>query len=147
MVGTVRAIAAGSERGKPKEEKRQATFFEGHGLIGDVHAGAGPRQVGLLSAADFDRARKKLPDVAPGSFAENLIVEGMDFSKICMGDRLRIGSVLLEITERGKAEWKRGDYSFRGLPLLARKGLFARVLAGGKVRRGHKVEIVGSTNK
>lgn len=101
MAGTIRSIAIGLEKGKPKQKRKEATLFQAHGLVGDAHAGPGPRQVGLLSATDFDKARRKLTSARPGSFAENLILEGIDFPKLQIGDRLRIGDVLLEIAERG----------------------------------------------
>ena len=142
MVGCVRSIAVGREKGKPKKERRAANLFEGHGLIEDVHAGPGHRHIGLISADDFDRARAKFPELKPGSFAENMIIDGLDFSRFRIGSRLRIGDVLLEIAERGKAEWKKGDYSYRGLALMARKGLFARVLAGGRIRKGDGIILV-----
>ncbi len=85
--------------------------------------------------------RKEGITAAPGNFCENIMTEGLNFSEIAVGARLRIGSALLEVTGIGKPEWKDGDYSFRGVPLVARCGLFAEVVESGAIKAGDAVRL------
>ena len=41
--------------------------------------------------------------VEDGSFGENLLISGIDFNEIEIGTCLKIGDVILEITQLGKA--------------------------------------------
>lgn len=46
-----------------------------------------------LWAADHPRHAERL---VPGGFGENLLIAGLDESSVCIGDRWRVGSALLE---------------------------------------------------
>jgi MOSC domain-containing protein YiiM len=39
------------------------------------------------------------PDLVPGIFGENLTVEGPADAEVCIGDRFRIGSVVVEVSQ------------------------------------------------
>ena len=58
-----------------------------------------------------------------------------------IGSRLRVGESLLEISEIGKSDWKAGDYSFKQIALVARSGLFARVIKGAWIRPGDDIAV------
>jgi len=135
------AIAAGGEKGKPKHQVDQAYLREDYGLEGDCHAGPGRRQVSLLAWENATALQKQGINATPGDFAENIDTEGLDFSIIQVGARLKIGDAVLEITEIGKSDWKEGDYSFKGIALVARSGLFARVIDGGWIHKGDGIVV------
>jgi MOSC domain-containing protein YiiM len=135
------SISIGNERGAAKKAVSGATFLAGHGIEGDAHAGNSKRQVSILLAQDLEKAELPGPPPAPGDFAENLVIDGLEFEDIAPGTKIVIGPALLEVTEIGKPEWKEGDYSFRGLPLVARRGIFARIIHGGFVSPGEQVSI------
>jgi molybdenum cofactor synthesis domain-containing protein len=113
--------------------------IDAQGVVGDAHAGPGQRQVSLLAEeriAGFSQEVGR--DFKSGEFAENLTTRGLALADVAVLDRLTIGDVRLEITQRGKE--CRGDSCaiFRavGRCVMPKEGVFARVLQGGSVRAG-----------
>ncbi len=143
-MGRIEWLCLGQTKGQPKQEAPRAAFGENHGLDGDCHAGPWHRQVSLLSAGDVAEARKKLPDIAPGDFAENVVVSGVDLSGLGLSSRLKLGAdVVLSVTQIGKVchtACRIGQIT--GDCIMPRAGLFARVLARGTVAPGDPVEVL-----
>jgi MOSC domain-containing protein YiiM len=142
--GRVHDVCASKARGM-KYPVGRVRFERDLGIPGDVHAGPGNRQIAVLAwewTTAF-AAETGIP-VEPGCFAENLSIEGLDLDALALGARLRVGEALLEVAERGKAEWKPGDYSFHGKAILAERGLFCRVLESGWVASGDAASFVES---
>ena len=137
--GRVQAVCVGTVKGMRKQPVSKVRLEPNHGLLGDVHAGPGPRQVSLLAQESVFALRKKGVVARPGDLAENILTRGVDLSSLRIGDTLRIGAALVEVTEHGKSEWQEGDYSFRGVALLAQEGVFARVVGSGEVQRGDPI--------
>jgi molybdenum cofactor synthesis domain-containing protein len=143
--GVIVAICISRRKGERKKPVESAVFRAGYGIQGDAHAGAWHRQVSLLSAADIETVRRGgLPNVAPGDFAENVVISGLDFREIGLGTRLRLGAnAVLRVTQIGKAchspcEIQRAT----GDCIMPRLGLFARVESGGAARRGDSAEVL-----
>ena len=143
LEGRVVAVCRSDRKGVPKVDVGTGTFLVELGLEGDAHAGFAHRQVSLISMEDIREARKKLPALKPGSFAENLTVEGIDLGASKVGDRLRAGEILLEITQIGK-ECHQGCAIRRltGDCVMPREGVFAVVLEEGFLRPGDKLEVL-----
>jgi len=142
MVGKIFAISTGPHKGMPKSEEQKAYLRENHGVEGDCHAGPGNRQVSLLAWENARALQNRGIKASPGDFAENIATEGLDFTSIEVGSRLKVGDALLEVTEIGKCDWKEGDYSFQNIALVARTGLCARVVEGGWIRPGDGIVTV-----
>jgi len=71
------------------------------------------------------------------------VLDGVDLDELGVGSRLRVGPVLLELTQLGKVCHNRcAIYYTAGDCIMPRTGLFARVLEGGEVRPGDAVEVV-----
>jgi len=132
--GRVHSVSLGRRKGEAKQPADQIVLIQGFGVEGDAHAGPGKRQISLIAREDVQALKAQGIEAAPGDFAENITVHGVDLACLAPGDRIAVGDALLEVTECGKAEWKEGDYAFQGVPLVARKGIFARVLRGGAVK-------------
>ena len=80
---------------------------------------------------------------SPGAFGENLVIDGLQTDDLGVGSRLRIGPVLLELTQIGKVCHTRcAIYYSTGDCIMPRTGLFARVLEGGELVPGASVEVV-----
>ena len=80
-------------------------------------------------------------DVGPGFFGENLSVDVLDEGERRIGDRLRVGDCLLEITQPRVPCFKLGlRAADRALPRAfvahGRTGAYLRVLEEGELRRG-----------
>jgi molybdenum cofactor synthesis domain-containing protein len=117
--------------------------IDARGVVGDAHAADWARQVSMLSQERIDAfAREVNRPIAPGEFAENLTVRGIDLREVAPLDRFRIGEVELEVTQIGKACHGDTCAIFRevGDCLMPKEGIFCRVLHGGAVAPGAIVE-------
>jgi len=132
------------KKGVQKHAVELARFRANHGIEGDAHAGEWHRQVSLLANNDIDLVRAALPDIAPGAFAENVVLSGLDLSGIGLGTRLRLGAdAILSITQIGKAcHAPCRIHELTGDCIMPKLGLFARVEQGGDVRTGDSTEIL-----
>ncbi|MDR2803585.1 MAG: MOSC domain-containing protein [Treponema sp.] len=142
----IRAICISEKKGTQKYMVEEAEFVEGHGILGDAHAGNWHRQVSLLSFEKIEAFRVRALENALsnggknidfGAFGENLVVEGIDFATIPIGSLFQSGNVLLEMTQIGK-ECHSHCHIFHtvGDCIMPREGVFARVLQGGVVKNG-----------
>jgi len=142
--GRIKAISISSEKGVPKRNVPEAELQADFGIVGDAHAGSGPRQVSLLDIESMEELRRNGADISPGDFAENLTVEGIDLSALRVGRRLRIGgTVELEVTQLGKrCHGRCRIFEKLGDCIMPRQGVFARVVTGGRIRAGDAVELI-----
>ncbi len=141
-MGTIRAICVSEEKGTQKHAIPEAELVEEWGLRGDAHAGKWHRQVSLLGLEQIEEFRARGAEVAFGAFGENLVVEGWRMRLLPVGTRLRIGDVLLEITQIGKECHSHCNiFETMGDCIMPREGVFARVLRGGIVRTGDAIEL------
>jgi molybdopterin adenylyltransferase len=136
--GRIRAISISSQKGMPKHNVPEAELRMDFGIVGDAHAGSGPRQVSLLAMESIEELRGKGADLSPGDFAENITAEGLDLSALAVGYRLRIAdTVELEVTQMGKRCHGRCRIFERlGDCIMPRQGVFARVVTGGRIKVG-----------
>ena len=143
-MGRIESICISAAKGERKHLVQAAVLRAHHGIEGDAHTGSWHRQVSLLAAEDIDAVRRRsLPELAPGAFAENMAVSGLELRALGLGSRLRLGrDAVLAITQIGKRchapcviQRETGDC------IMPRLGLFARVLAGGAVAVGDRVDV------
>lgn len=114
-----------------------------YGLVGDVHAGPGDRQVSLVADEDVKAACHQYDiQAGPCDFAANIGTIGLNLMGIPVGGKIKVGEAILEVTGHGKKPEEPHTFSFRGVSLLVDKGLFCRVLEGGWVKNGDPVEVV-----
>ena len=142
-MGRLKGICISEKRGTEKHEVREAMVKMDWGIEGDAHGGKWHRQISLLSKEKVDAFKAKGADIHPGSFGENLIVEGVDFSSKHVGTSFVIGDVVLEMTQIGKEchnHWL--IYKTMGDCIMPREGVFAVVLEGGTIRKGDNLEIM-----
>lgn len=143
--GKIVAVCTSAEKHVQKEAADYVLLVEEGGIEGDAHYGFGHRQVSLLAEESVDKMRAKgLQDLRPGAFGENLLTRGIDLLALRVGDRLKVGDgVLLEVTQIGKECVDRcAIYYAAGDCVMPREGVFARVLAGGRVKPGDEVAVI-----
>lgn len=135
------AVCTSKSKGTIKENVGSGLLIEEFGIEGDAHGGFAHRQVSLIAMEDIETMKAKLPDLAPGSFAENLTTEGIDLSALKVGDRLTVGSgCLLEVSQIGKeCHTKCQVFHLTGDCIMPKKGIFCRVLTGGTVSVGDEI--------
>jgi molybdopterin adenylyltransferase len=141
--GRLLHVCISAKKGIAKHEVPSARIVTEYGIEGDAHAGDWHRQVSLLAHLDIESMRAKGLTLKPGAFGENLVVDGLDTDGLGVGSLLRVGEVLLELTQIGKVCHTRcAIYSTTGDCIMPRNGLFARVLEGGTLVPGVSVEVV-----
>lgn len=143
-MGKVVAVCLSDVKGVRKVNVGQGELVKDHGLKGDAHAGPGYRQVSLLALESIEKMRQLGLDVHPGDFAENLTTEGIDLMHLPIGTRLSIGAEAIgEVTQIGKECHTRcAIYYQAGDCVMPREGIFIRVISGGSVSIGDKIEVV-----
>ena len=144
--GTVEWIGARPARGAPMRVLDAAELVAGKGIAGDRHGNAGgARQVTLVAAESLAAIASHLglDAVAPAALRRNIVVRGINLVAL-RGRRVRIGEAILEVSgechpcSRIEASLGTGGYNAaRGLG-----GITARVVEGGTVRLGDRVEPV-----
>jgi MOSC domain-containing protein YiiM len=139
------SIALSKKKKTPKAPIEEAVLIQDYGLEGDVHAGSWRRQVSFLAAESIEEARRKGLDIGFGDFAENIATQGINWQEVPLGTRIRIGnSAVLQVTQIGKeCHNKCAIYYLAGDCIMPREGIFARVLKGGKIRKGDNIRIIG----
>ena len=145
-MGIVRAVCISEARGMQKQNINSAQLQVGWGIKGDAHGGDWHRQVSLLSydkVLEFNKLDKTGAGVSHGDFGENLVVEGIDFSALSPGVRLKCGECILEIKQIGKECHNHCQiYHSMGDCIMPREGVFASVVHDGIISAGDKMEIL-----
>ena len=81
-----------------------AVVVDREGLLGDAicnrkHHGGPEQAVYALGSVDLDWWTKEFGrTIEPGTFGENLVIQGIDSRSVSVGDRFGTESVLLEVT-------------------------------------------------
>lgn len=126
------------------------------GLAGDeqadrsVHGGI-DKAIHHYPADHYPHWRSRLGDAplldTAGAFGENISTIGLDEHNVCLGDRFRLGSALVEVTQARQPCWKL-DHRFGAKGVMAevvasrRTGWYYRVLEPGTVQAGDALALV-----
>ncbi|WP_238902275.1 MOSC domain-containing protein [Clostridium sp. YIM B02506] len=141
-MGRVVAICTSVKKGTKKEEVKEIELVEDFGLKGDAHGGKWHRQVSLLAKEEIDSFNKKGGKVVYGDFGENLVTEGIDLASLSVGDKITVGEAVIEITQLGKKCHDKCQIFYSvGECIMPTKGIFGKVLKGGKISIGENVEL------
>jgi len=117
-------------------------------VIVDTKNHGGPDQtVYVYGGADYAWWSAELGrELAPGTFGENLTISDLESAPIAIGDRLHIGTVILEVTAPRIPCWKlaqrMGDPGFvKRFRAAERPGAYCRVVRVGELRAGEPVTL------
>ncbi len=163
MTATIRAVLTGSVQplghtvsGIDKKPRHGPQRVEALGLVsdqqGDLKVHGGPdKALHCYAWHHYDYWRTRLPEqallAAPGAFGENLSIDGADEHSVCIADRWRIGSTLLEVTQ-GRQPCYKLNLRFGVRTMAAqvqdtlRAGWYLRVLEPGTLAAGDAMELV-----
>ena len=142
-MASVVAVCISERKGTQKHEVPEIQLKIDHGIVGDAHAGNWHRQVSLLAQESVEEMKAVFPDIPVGAFAENILTEGLTLFTLPVGTRLRVGEVLLEVTQIGKE--CHAHCAIRqqvGDCVMPREGIFTIVLEEGTVRSGDAITIL-----
>src|SRR3954471_3313369 len=135
VIGVFTSPARKSGRSE-RHDRRQA--IAGVGVDGRPPQNPPKREVLFVSREHLDSV-----DVEPGAVRENLTVEGDDVEKWPIGQQVRVGEALFEITMVCDP-CHRMDELRQGLraELQGKRGMLARVVESGEIAVGDTVELV-----
>ena len=110
----------------------------GQGMEGCAHANPPRREVLFASLEHLDSV-----GVEPGDIRENLTVEGADVQQWPVGQRVRVGEAVFEITMVCDP-CHRMDELREGLraELEGKRGMLARIVESGEVAVGDEIELL-----
>ena len=125
-------------RGEPVREFDEVFAVENKGFKDCIHGrGGSKRQVLLMDSETLEEF-----GVGPGRVKENITTRGIALGTLRLGERLRVGGALLEVTNpctpcHQMEEIRAGlQEAIRG-----RRGVLCRVVESGSIRRGDRIEI------
>jgi len=138
------AINISEKKGVPKTPIDEGEFIVDFGLKGDAHGGNWHRQVSLLGKESIDKvAALGIKGLCTGKFAENITTEGIELYSLPVGTKLKIGEVVLEVTQIGKeCHQKCAIFRKVGNCVMPKEGIFAKVLKSGVIRKGDDIEVI-----
>ena len=139
----VTAVNISEQKGVIKHPIEKGFFKFNHGLEGDAHAGKWHRQVSFLGVESINKMKAAgAKELSAGKFAENITTEGITLYELLVGTKLKVGDVVLEVTQIGK-ECHAGCEIMKlvGDCIMPREGIFARVLEEGFIKAGDDIVV------
>jgi molybdenum cofactor synthesis domain-containing protein len=143
----IRSVNLSESKGEVKVPVPEI-LLSAKGIEGDAHAGPWHRQVSLLAAESIKSYESatgtRVPD---GGFGENITTEGFILHHARPLDRFICGDMVLELTQVGKKchGGKCAIYKQSGECIMPDEGVFCRVLKGGTLKSGDRLEYVPYT--
>jgi MOSC domain-containing protein YiiM len=131
-----------SLKDKAREEKEEISIDD-KGILGDkYYAQETQRSILLTSSASYSLAKKSDIDVPIGSLGENILIDLNPYN-LSSGDQISIGETVLEITQNCTIcnSLAKVDANLPQI-LKSDRGIFARTLKSGKIRKGDIVNIL-----
>jgi MOSC domain-containing protein YiiM len=138
-----------------KESRAGPVAVHALGLEGDavadrrVHGGP-DKAVYCYAASNYPLWRADHPQHAqtlvPGAFGENLLIEGLDEDHVCIGDRWRVGTALLEPSQPRQpchklAAWFGDARMGKAMTRNGRAGWYVRVIEEGRLAAGDRLTL------
>lgn len=156
LAGRVQPLSRGEGSAIAKRPLSGAVQIGLFGIIGDeqadqVHHGGRDKALHHYPFDHYARWREDAPDAvllhAAGAFGENISTTGLDEDTVCIGDRFRLGSALVEVSQARQPCWKQGDrLAWTTLPDLmvreGRSGWYYRVLEPGQAQAGDDLILI-----
>ena len=119
-------------------EFEEVFAIENKGFKDCIHGRSGSaRQVLVMDQETLEEF-----GIAPGRVRENITTRGIALEELSLGQRLRAGEALLEVTNPC-TPCHQMDEIRQGLQeaLRGRRGLLCRVVESGRIRHGDRIEI------
>ncbi len=134
-----------------KHPLADSVMVDAEGLVGDAicnrkHHGGVDQAVYVEGSLTLDWWSAELGGtIAPGTFGENIVIDGLDNTKVAVGDRFIAGDLVLEVTSAripcATFAARMGDPTFvKRYTKAGRPGIYCRVIKGGTATAGEAIE-------
>ena len=134
-----------AQKDAPRETVDLLMLDEALGVIGDDKS-AKDGSVSLLSGEAEERIAD-LGGLCTGKFSANIVTDGLDYSLLARGTRLKTGSCELEIARVGKPCYEACAIAQSGETCpLPKNCAFARVLRGGEIHTQNQILIQNASD-
>lgn len=130
---------------KTKRETIKEAYLEsGTGILGDIKAKGGDRQITIISSINREYIEENHgKSICMNKFHENITIEGLKANDLNVGDKLEIADTIQEITSLGKI-------CFEGCSILESREkcplssgvVFTKVVKSGNIKTRDKVRII-----
>lgn len=139
--GKVLEIILYREKGMKGETVLSAFAGEKSGLEGDWHGENQERQVTILP---WEAREKESKGFCLNKFKENIRIQGLDISHICTGGQLRIGEVVIQVTNTLKKCYPEiCSLAAHGEKCaLKEQCIFGKIIQSGTIYAGDEVAIL-----
>jgi MOSC domain-containing protein YiiM len=136
-MASVHSLFRAPKKRLPMEELQEAQVVNDFGLQGCAHARPGRKRQVLL----VDKETLEAMDLQPGILRENITTTGLNVNSLAIGQQLRVGKTLLEVSEIC-TPCDQMEKIRPGLrkELWGRRGMLCQVVEGGIIRRGDTIE-------
>jgi MOSC domain-containing protein YiiM len=125
-------------------------FVDSEGIVGDAicnrkHHGGVDQAIYVEGSLTLDWWSRELGRmIEPGTFGENLVVEGLDNTTVSVGDRFHVADAVLEVTSAripcATFAARMDDPMFvKRYTKAGRPGIYCRVITGGVISPGEAV--------
>lgn len=144
-------FSSGIKKDPTKSAYLTKVGFKGDEQADTLHHGGETKAILFFSANSY----KKLNEVSGSDFkydeaahyGENIVVEGIDESSICVGDILKIGDAEVEISQPRQPCWKlSANTKIKNMTSLIYKnglsGWYARVIKEGQISNSDEIVLV-----
>lgn len=135
-------VAPKNIQSKIRQKQNAITLEKGYGIHGDKFAGGDLNKSVLITPLiAYEILVKEGIELVYGSLGENILVDA-NIMEQAVGTRLKIGSTLLEITEKCTL-CSHLAYFDKRIPKLIKdhRGLYCQIIEGGTIQKGMDVEI------
>lgn len=142
MVGTVMSLFVSVEGSSTRLDKEYVTLDE-KGIVEDKYHDTNiQRSVLITSLESYSLAQSNDIEIPHGALGENLLIDYNPYH-LNAGDQLQIGDVTLQISQNCTMCDHLSKIN-KLLPVLLKddRGIFARVIKGGKIKKEDKIFLV-----
>ena len=156
LTGRIMPFARGESSAIDKRVVEGPVTIGFFGIVGDqqadsrYHGGVG-KALHHYPRDHYEHWAKALPDQPllsnAGAFGENISTSGLVETHVCIGDRFRAGSAIIEVSQGRQPCWKQGvRLEWSALPAQMvkerRSGWYYRVIEPGSAQAGEDIELL-----
>jgi Uncharacterized protein conserved in bacteria len=142
--GKVYDLKISEKKGTAKKSTETALLIQDDGIQGDIHRGDSKRQVSFFTFEGMQKLEStEIKGLCTERFWGNITTEGIQFSKLTAGTKLKIGETIIEITNKGKKCFIECELVQNGLNCtIPMETAFGKILKGGCIHIGDRIEVI-----